>query len=199
MRQLRKFRVWLVLAASLLAPAAQAEVWRVDLILFRYLGAAEERGQTPRAPNLGGALELGNVAQLRAAGITVLPDSQFGLLDHWNHLKGSPQYKPLMKLAWTQADPPSERGPRLHLSGGAKLAVSEGNGIGVRELMEFDGSVGLNLSRYIHLDADFVYTQLGEEPKSWRLDERRRMRSEDLHHLDSPRLGLVVRVTKAAP
>lgn len=178
---------------------ARADTWRVDLIVFRYLGSVDEAGQLPVAPGLRGAIELDDAQRLSAAGITLLPDADFGLADHWSRLKASPQFRPLIRLAWTQNDPPSDNGPRLHLRGGTKFALADEGGLGVREFQEVDGTVALHLGRFLHLDADLLFTAAGDTPGSWRLDERRRMRSEELHHLDSPRLGLLVRVGKWLP
>ena len=58
-----------------------------------------------------------------------------------------------------------------------------------------DGRVMLLIvNRYLTLDADLLYTA---GTSSWRLDTRRRMRRDELHHLDSARLGILARVTKA--
>lgn len=178
---------------------AQAETWRVDLIVFRFLGGIDERGRLPQAPSLAGALELDDAAALSAAGITVLPDADFALGEQWSKLKSSPQFRPLIRIAWTQNDPPVENGPRLHLTAGSKLKLRDEKGLGEREFQEVDGTVALHLGRYLHLDAAMIFTSTGEPPQSWMLSESRKMRSEELHHLDSPRLGLITRVTKWGP
>lgn len=191
----------LLLALALLgfATSAHADTWRVDLIVFRFLGSAEESGKTPEAPNLRGAIELEDTARLAAAGIKLLPATDFTLADHWSRLKSSPQFRPLIRMAWTQLNPPNDNGPRLRLRAGEKFALGSGAGLGVREFHEIDGSVALHLGRYLHLDTDLLFTQAGDVPASWALNESRRMRSEELHHLDSPRLGVIAKVTKVVP
>lgn len=181
-----------------IAPA-RAETWRVDLIVFRFLGGIEEAGRLPQAPNLQDAIELDNAAALSAAGITLLPESEFGLADQWSRLKSSPQFRPLIKLAWTQNDPLPTGGPRLRVRSTAKLKLRDESGLGEREFHEVDGTVALHLGRFLHLGADLLLTVGGEEPMAWRLREERRMRSEELHHLDSPRLGILVKVIKWGP
>jgi hypothetical protein len=178
---------------------AQAETWRVDLIVFRFLGGIEEAGRLPEVPDVAGAIELDDVSALSAAGITVLPESEFGLSTEWSKLKASPQFRPLMKLAWTQNDPTPTGGPRLHLHSTAKLKLRDEQGLGEREFYEIDGTVALHLGRYLHLGADLLLTVAGEEPRAWRLREERRMRSDELHHLDSPRLAILTRVSKWGP
>lgn len=187
------------LLATLIALPAHADTWRVDLIVFRFLSPVEERGRLPQAPGTQDAIALDDAARLSAAGITVLPESEFGLNDQWARLRSSPQFRPLVKLAWTQNDPPPERGPRLRVLSGETWKLKDEQGLGEREFREIDGSVALHLGRYLHVDSDLVYTAGGETPQSWRLQESRRMRSEELHHLDSPRLGVLVKVSKWGP
>ncbi|TDU32428.1 peptidoglycan-binding protein CsiV [Panacagrimonas perspica] len=190
---------FLSLVLLLASTCAHAETWRVDLIVFRFLGGIDERGRLPQAPGLAGAIELDNASALSAAGITVLPDADFGLNDQWSKLKSSPQFKPLIRIAWTQNDPPVENGPRLHLMAGSKLKIRDEQGLGEREFQEVDGTVALHLGRFLHLDAAMIFTSPGEPAQSWMLSESRKMRSEELHHLDSPRLGLITKVSKWGP
>lgn len=201
-------RLWLSLALALLPslawhPAAYAETFRVDLIVFRFLGPAGELGQPVQMPTVGAvtadaatAIDPKDTARLAAAGITVLPDAEFALGPEWASLRSSRDFRPLIRLAWTQKDPPSENGPRLLIRSGAKLTLSAPDGLGAAEVSEIDGSVALLLSRFLHLDTDLVYTQPEGEPQSWHLRERRRMRRDEVHHLDSPRLGILAEVSK---
>jgi len=144
-------------------------------------------------------IELDDVGALSAAGITVLPDAEFGLSGQWDKLKSSPQFRPLIRLAWTQNDPPAADGPRLRLRTGALLKIKDEGGLGEREFQEVDGSVALHLGRFLHLDAAMIFTATGERPQSWFLSESRRMRSDETHHLDSPRLAIIARVSKWGP
>lgn len=193
----RTFPRWL-LGALLLALAlpVRAETWRVDLIVFRYLGASEETGRPAAPAPAAGVLELDDANALSAAGITVLPEADFRLADHWARLRASSQFRPVARLAWTQNDPPAERGPRLRLRGGARFTPPDA--VAAREVHEIDGSLSLRLSRFLHLDANLTYTD-PTSGLSWALNETRRMRSDELHHLDSPRLGIVARVVKWGP
>lgn len=187
------------LLVALVTIPAQAATWRVDVLVFRYLRATEESGVSPTAPSVIGAIELDDEAALSAAGITLLPESEFALEEQWGHLRRSPQFRPLLRLAWTQNDPPKANGPRLHLKSGELLKIAAEEGFGEREFSEVDGTLALSLGRYLHLDADLVYTVAGEEAASWRLEESRRMRSEELHHLDSPRLGVLAVIKRWVP
>lgn len=180
----------------LLAPwAAQAETYRVDLIVYLDKSAAGEVGRRPVLPgNMSRAIELTDTGALRSAGISLLPDEQFALNDPWMRLKNSKRYQPVIRLAWIQKDPPADKGAALHLQWGNPLSSSDASG-----LTPVDGTVSLLAGRYLHLDTHLLYTQpLAEGGRvSYRMKENRLMRRDELHHLDSPKLGVLARVVKA--
>lgn len=192
-----------VTVVALVLPAvAQAERYRVDLILYvDKTGSGGEVSVRPSLPELSRVIELGESAQLRSAGIEILPDESFGLSREWKRLANSQRHQPLLRLAWIQKDPPAENGPGLRLRSGTPVIWNSSGAGGSRsaELYPVDGSVRLLMGRFLHLDADLGYTVNREngELGSYRLQERRRMRRDELHHLDSPRMGLLVRVQKA--
>ncbi len=197
-------RAWLgalglALGLSLLSAPAWAQTWRVDLLVFRYLRPISEQGTPPAPPELSGAIDLTDTAALRLAGITLLPDEAFALHDHWKRLRQSAQFRPLIRLAWTQQDPPPRNGPRLRLTAGETMTVSDAYGLGAREMHEIDGSVALHLGRFLHLETDMIYTTPEPPAQSWKLSSNRRMRSDELHHFDSPRLAAIVRVVRWDP
>ncbi|MGQ0586489.1 MAG: CsiV family protein [Gammaproteobacteria bacterium] len=190
-----------LLAASLVATlprAALAERYRVDLILFADRSA--EPGETPQpavAPDTARTFEPWEVMPLRNAGIEVLEDELFGLMDVWKRLDNSASHEPLVRIAWIQADPPAERGVAIRLKQGTPMASV--TAAGSSEIYPVDGWAALMAGRYLHLDTSFVQTDALEDGTlgSYRLRERRRLRRDELNHLDSPRLGIVVRVQKA--
>ncbi|MGQ0528697.1 MAG: CsiV family protein [Panacagrimonas sp.] len=192
-------RLALALVMSVVSLGAQAATWRVDMIVFRYLPAVDEVGRAPITASLGDAIELTDTTRLSKAGITLLPESDFRLTDHWSRLRSSAQFRPLIRLAWTQNEPPVENGPRLRLRAGNKFTLGAVETMSAREAYEIDGSVALHLNRFLHLDTRLVYTEAGDSPASWLLQQSRRMRSDELHHIDSPKLGVIAQVTKWVP
>lgn len=111
---------------------------------------------------------------------------------------------------WLQAVPPRETPEPLLVVGGQTLSLAAPT----PELM---GTVGVTLGRYLHFKADLYFhgPGLGLIPVSAVLDptgkpiikselpvahgymmlsESRRMRSTELHYLDHPKLGLIVRI-----
>lgn len=189
----------LAMLLALALPAA-AETYRVDLIVFLDKSVSGEAGQVPSMPSLDKAIGLDDAAMLARAGIVVLPEDQFGLQEQWQRLRNSRRYQPLVRLAWTQADPPAERGPALRLRvGQPQSVITDDDGFSSVAMSPVEGSVALLLNRYLALDANLVYTMpSGSGYVAYPLRERRRMRRDELHYLDSPKLGIVARVSKAS-
>ncbi|MGB0956127.1 MAG: CsiV family protein [Panacagrimonas sp.] len=181
-----------------LAPAAfAADSYRVDVLVFRFLGPPDESGTQFSSGLPNSTIELTDNQGLQAAGIKILPQEQFGLNPEWASLRASAQFRPLIKLAWIQKQPPEKNGPSLRIKSGESFVVNTGE-FSTQEVYEIDGRVGLAKSRYLHLEADLTYTLADAGGvRSWRLNERRRLRRDELHHLDSPKLGLLVRVNRA--
>ena len=111
---------------------------------------------------------------------------------------------------WLQAVPPRGKPDPILVTGGASLAPPQ-------PPHELIGSVGVTLGRYLHFRAELFFhgPGLGLGPASapmgadgnatlmapaqveagyMVISESRRMRSEELHYLDHPKLGLVVRI-----
>lgn len=192
---------WRLLLLALILPwqAAHAETYRMDLIVFANRYSSNE-APAAALPDVGNAIALDNTAALQAAGIRVLPETDSALNNEWQRLRNSRQFQPLIRLSWTQPDPPEARGPAIRLRWGE---TTPGSG-----LPQIDGRVMLLIvNRYLTLDADLIYNasagastgaNSGAAPVSagWRLDERRKMRRDELHHLDSSRLGILAKVSK---
>lgn len=186
----------LALALALVPIAALADTYRVDLIVFVDKGNGDEPGRAYAPVNTAKALDPANAGALKAAGIEILPDDQFGLTDQWQRLKSAKRYQPLVKLAWLQKDPPSDGSVALRIKSGESFAVGGSDGSSLAYTL--DGDVALALGSYLHVDTDLAYTQkTAEGAAMWRLREKRRVKRDELHHLDSARLGVLARVSKA--
>ncbi len=190
-------RLLLALAVAIAALPAHAETYRIDLIVFLDKFAGGEAGRGVAPPNLSNAIDPANVAALNAAGITLLPESSFALEDEWQHLRNSKRYQPLIKLAWTQKDPPETRGPALRVRFGQAFAIGGPDNLNATSASPVDGSIALLLSHWLHVDADLTYTvPTASGFASYRLREKRKMKRDELHHLDSPKLGMLVELSK---
>ncbi len=77
-----------------------------------------------------------------------------------------------------------------------QLETKEGNNAAV-EIRELQGALRFHLSRYLHLEPLLWYgSDTDSNQRIWvKIDQNRRMRSEELHYLDHPLFGLLVRIT----
>lgn len=184
--------VLLACAASL----AHADTWRVDLLVFAHEGrAGAERARPAHPVQAEAAIPLEERARLEANGIRILSPEDSRLNEHWRRLHNATAFRPLLRLSWTQRDPPPRGGPSVLLRHGRPLLSPEGEA--VRQL---EGVFRLTLRRYLHLDADLRWSERDAMTgllRSWPLREQRRMQSESLHYIDSARLGLLVEIRRA--
>ncbi len=174
----------LLIATTLLPFVAHAETYRVDVVMFVDKSAAGEQGRAPALPDMRRAIEMGDSAGLDRAGISLLPPDQSSLASEWQKLSNSKRYQPVARISWVQKNPPEENGPTLHVH------IGEPNG----GIYPIDGTIALTAGHYLHLEVDMLYTQAGNV--SYRLRENRKMMRDELHHIDSPKLGILARVTK---
>ncbi|MDP3856127.1 MAG: CsiV family protein [Stagnimonas sp.] len=172
--------------ALLLAPlAAQADRYRVEALVFLN-PTPSESGHAPQHPDIPQALALDDSNGLRAAGISLLPDSNSVLSAEWNQLRASKRYQPLLRLAWIQDQPGGGEGPALRLYAPAGDGVSG-----------LDGWLRLSAGRFPHLEADLEYVQtVAGEALAYRLREKRKAPTPALLYLDSARLGVLTRVSR---
>jgi hypothetical protein len=180
----------LLLASGVL----QAQVYRIDAIVFLDRHAATEGGQPLPGRPLLNRIAVDDAEALQAARITLLPEDDFALTQQWNRLRNAQRYQPLVRLSWTQDTPPESNGPRLQIESGAVVTSGED---GRSEIRALSGSVALEMGRFLHVDADLRYVSAESgQPRIYPLRERRRVRRGELHYLDSPRIGLLARVVR---
>lgn len=217
-------RLLLALAALCWLPAASADDWRVDLLIFEDLSFPASAGNEQPAPleplQAPDAVAVDDAPRLAALGIRILPEGDFGLAAEWRRLENARRFRPRFALSFIQRDPPQTQPHRILLKLGdateVVLPMAEAqDGTGERDeaaaewqpeswslsppsttVHELEGTVGLTLGRYLHVHADLAWLDLRDpaRPGQWRLNERRRMRSGELHHLDNPRFGMLVRI-----
>lgn len=194
-RSARRIGLLLAAIALLAAAPARADSYRVDLIVFLDTYASGEPGAAPQPPIANNAISPEDTAGLLAARIRMLPDAEFGLQEQWNRLRNARRFRPLLRLAWEQDQPPAANAPRLAIRYGEPIAITDPLSYSSFLTPPVEGSVSLAMSRYLHLDVDLRYTE-GDGSSQFALSERRRMRRDELHHLDSPKLGVLARVRR---
>jgi hypothetical protein len=180
--------------------------------------AAEKRPVPEIAPELGPDPMLDFLAKMTAFEDGLIASSQrwqapeaFRLSREASRIERRGAGRILFHGRWLQAVPPREQDDPILVTGGETLSPP----LPAHELV---GTVGVTLGRYLHFRADLFFhgPALGLTPASavmaadgastltptetvqaggyMVLSESRRMRSEELHYLDHPKLGLVVRI-----
>lgn len=196
----RQTRWWLMLCLwapfGLVHAAGDSDTYYdVEVLVFAALGADQGGELSPTVlgnQDISGAVPLG-------AGYGILPllEGPRGLQAAADAMRRSSQYRPLLHWRWRQ--PGWERGQaraiQVDVPTGAALPVTGlPKAMNPSEQPLLKGTLMLSRSRYLHFSADLVYTDPTRGTAS-RLLETRRMRSNELHYLDNPRLGVLVRAT----
>lgn len=58
---------------------------------------------------------------------------------------------------------------------------------------ELDGTVRFTMSRYLHLDVNLLFSE-PSGPAIYRINEQRRIKTQETHYFDHPRFGALVRI-----
>ena len=179
------------LVAALATPvAAQTTNYRVELVLFTHRDAASQPvahwpAREP-LPGTANAIDLANPA----AGFRALGTDAFTLRDAAERMRRSGRYDIVGHYVWEQPGLGEKAAQPVRIVGG-KLAG--------QDVAQVEGAVTLILGRYLHIRSDLLLRMpalTGEH--HWnevRVQERRRMRSRELHYLDHPLLGMLVQIT----
>lgn len=182
--------------AMLLAPGicvAQTATWyRVEIIVFERPSPSAGAGE--RWPGNPGSPGWENAATLQPAGagrgkpvpFERLPSKDYQLGPHWWSLsRGRSGTEPLLHRAWVQP----VRGERGAVPVYLSLSdTSPGSEFGQR----LEGTVRIRRGRFLHADLDLV---LRRRDGTYRMQESRRMRSGELHYIDHPILGVLMKIT----
>lgn len=141
-----------------------------------------------------------------------LVEGPYALSDHAAKIKASGGFRLLRHFAWRQPglSDRKARAVRINVGKGVPVYIPE-------QYREFDkfipastgptfesgsrqlttttvnGWLKVRLGRFLHLDSNLVFTDL-ESRSSYRLEHSRKMRSRELHYIDNPRFGFLVRI-----
>lgn len=144
---------------------------------------------------------------LPAHSLRWLPADTMTLGAEFRRLQREPGYQLLFHGRWLQPVPSRDAPEPVFIQAGMDL----------KKRFQLEGTVGVTLGRYLHFRADLTYTEpgLGLRPiylpsradgtalqvpippanaAFMVLSESRRMRSDETHYLDHPKLGVIVRV-----
>ena len=195
-RQKRLKTLWPLIATLLLAAFQPAvlgapPVYDVEIIIFRH-NAMSDAGEQWAAPAVNG---LSPTRVFSQGEFTKLPSSLHQLDAIHGGLRNSSGYTVLFHRAWRQVGYDAAHAIAY------PIHFRADNG---RD--SIDGSVTLVRERYLHLDVDLLLTSgdsgspaaYADSPggrPAFRLQEKRRLRSREMHYFDHPRFGVIAMVT----
>ena len=186
----------LLLSCQLLQAETKTE-YAIDFVVFedneaRYAGSE-------LWPDSTQALDTTSKRNTRTKGIRSIKTADYDLLDNEvKRLLNSSRYKVLARKSWLQPGLDKLKAVDVEISPDAQSG-STGN---------ISGSIKIVLERYLHIYTDLVYrkplqvpaTTTGFNPGAYQQDaaypvrEHRRMRSKELHYIDHPLVGMLVKI-----
>ena len=158
-----------VLALLANTSATAASEYDIEVVVFEYVVPDASDEFWPPDPGLP-----------LAAGSAAYPAAERSLGGAVAQLRRSSEYRVLAHRAWRQ--------PGVSQSAALPVQLQSEDGYNLI------GSVSVWRQRYLHAELDLLLRPAdGTEPV--RMQQRRRMRSEELHYLDHPKLGVLIYAT----
>lgn len=188
-RTSRRLQLCWLLTALLSSLKLAAEPLRADVIVFlRPDSAALPAPIRASRPDDRRAIAMDDEQGLKLAGLNILPESEFGLAREWRQLRAAAGYEPLLKLAFTEENPPASGGAALRLF----QPSGDGNGL--------NGFLRLLAGKNGGVELDLEY-QLPKPPegaaKAYRVQQKRSASKPDsMLYLDGGRLGALVKLSR---
>jgi hypothetical protein len=173
--------------------AAPLQSYDVELLIFRNLGGREtpenwgveaagaaQRLDIPDDEQSSAPVEAPTVAAPTTT-FPALPAAKMKLTAIEETMRRGRAYQPVAHIGWTQ--PGFARNSAKYLSLSSLVPGSSG----------LQGQVALSRGRYLHLTLDLVLNAEGSE--RYLLRQTRRMRSNERHYIDSPKVGVIAVIT----
>lgn len=196
----------------LLPLVAEAAWYQIEIIVFSRAPKVTEQPEywpeDPGRPELEGARQLGQVGA--ADPYARLPKSDLKLDGAYWSLRGAAGLKPLAHLAWRQPVSSQGRTPPVYLGSGADAGAPE-----------LEGTLEVSVSRFLHVNLDLLlrrntpagpsrspawvgaddsglpqYPVNSPDDYLYRMQAHRRMRSGELHYIDHPLMGVLLRIDR---
>jgi len=94
----------------------------------------------------------------------------------WSRLQASPRYRPIWHAAWVQSVGANRMGTAVRIQAGGNI----------------DGFFRIQRGNLLHMIADVEYRP---DDVIYRIKEKRRFKLNEIHYLDHPKFGLIIRVS----
>lgn len=202
-----------------LVNADEVRYYTVEVVVFENLDPQARQSENwPTESKLilpSPLVELGATTEQKQ-GFRALPSSSYRLLQEIKSLESSNQYRVLLHTAWRQPGLETYSALPVHLTAEIKPMPQPATETNTPDVIDtatkiLDGTVKIILGRFLHAEVDLTYQDNHPpaevsgvsvpdnmktlETKSapvFRLKQTRKMRSKEIHYLDSPVLGMLV-------
>ena len=197
-----------ILAVAPALPAHASDRWfTAEIIVFDDLRSeglhAEHWPADPGTPSLRNAIELTHLPDDAGHAYRLVHPSRLALGGVWKSLRRSAHYRPLLHAGWRLPGLPRRSARPVHLGRGLGKGATTDDAGG--EDPSVHGTVTVSLARFLQVEVDLLYHRSvngeaaapGSAPTRFRLVSERRMRSGELHYIDHPLFGILIRLAPA--
>lgn len=195
--------------------AEEPKTVQVELVLFHNRDATTHLSEwhAPNVINTANAIELmvpefslSDGEPQPTPNFCLMPQDKLQLNPEEQKLAQSEQYQVMLHIAWTQSLDDAWHSKPVHVTGGIHYNIDG-------ELAnEIDGTVTVSQGKFINFKAQININEPSEkmhfadtsrfspfsrlpEVLSYHLAQSRRMKLDELHYLDNPYFGMLVRIT----
>ena len=213
---------WILLLFFPVMSLAHSQWYDIEVLAFAYEEA--DAGHEQFTPLVGfpsltsAALVLPSKAYAESGyrSFIALKASEQDFNDSRQNLAYAPDTRVLFHKSWRQNVHSDAHNLPIRLYGGRKVQTSEMRPQPIYQLnkpklsiynaqmlpdylispypWELEGTINLKLSRYMHMDTDFVFQDGG---KVYRSVASAKLRSREAHYIDHPAFGLLVRINRS--
>ncbi|MFN3234029.1 MAG: CsiV family protein [Gammaproteobacteria bacterium] len=205
---------FLLITVSCTAFAKIYDAYQVNVIIFKRNGAEQLIPDTKTTPKTFASesqfLSLANDDATNDGSYQLIAQDEFGLLKELTRLKQSKNYTVLLALSWWQPFQDQPQGQTLHIYGG-QTYNQYGEMVTVIDdedasYYQINGTIKISLNTYFDIDTHLQFL-VPEKDKSVRvsentltpfkvfeINEELRSRSNELHYLDNPAFGVLIKI-----
>ncbi len=196
------------------ARADPADHWyKVELIAFERLDGPSAGGEVwptdPEQPDWHNAVALQPNTSGEPIPFERLARKDDELGPHlWSLSRARSGVRPLIHRAWVQPIGPARAASAVYLRSSGSVDTDEAAGAGrdIGATARMEGTITLSRSRFLHAHVDLLLRRPGASKENgaagmqtYRLQADRRMRVGELHYIDHPAMGLLIKVTRLGP
>ncbi|MCU7905956.1 MAG: peptidoglycan binding protein CsiV [Candidatus Thiodiazotropha sp. (ex Epidulcina cf. delphinae)] len=189
---------------------APPDWYQFEVLVFERIAAGA--GSTEGWPGDPGRPEPNNATRLSQGkpmqddmpiAFRVLPAEERSLNDAWDKMRRSRDYRPLYHVAWRQPVMHPDQAKQVYFS----LLPEDGDQASEINPPKLEGTLKFGVKRYLHIEVDILLRKavggrstqhsngesisFGPRFNSYRQQAGRRMRSDKLHYLDHPVIGVL--------